>query len=54
MWSYKNHTEKGKDYKIGICCFSTTKAHIQINKPLKQVQVLQKHLVQRTVFTTYY
>ena len=28
------------------------KVHIQINKPLKQV--LQKHLVQRTVFKTYY
>jgi hypothetical protein len=27
---------------------------LQINKPLKQVHVLQKHLVQRTVFTTYY
>ena len=27
------------------------KVHIQINKPLKQV--LQKHLVQRTVFKTY-
>ena len=28
------------------------KVHIQINKPLKHV--LQKHLVQRTVFKTYY
>jgi hypothetical protein len=30
------------------------KVHIQINKPLKQVQVLQNRLAQRTVFTTYY
>jgi hypothetical protein len=28
------------------------KVHLQINNPLKQV--LQKHLVQRTVFKTYY